>query len=58
MECEQRNSRRMFDVREIAKVLLDQGVELVAAHLPKEESPGHFYVLDPDGNKLLFDQHV
>ncbi|WP_285121698.1 MULTISPECIES: VOC family protein [Lactococcus] len=48
----------MFDVREIAKVLLDQGVELVAAHLPKEESPGHFYVLDPDGNKLLFDQHV
>ena len=48
----------MSDVREIAKTLSDQGIELIEAHLPEEESSGYFYVLDPDGNKLLFDQHV
>jgi predicted lactoylglutathione lyase len=48
----------MSDVREIAETIKNHGGELIEANLPEEQTPGYFYVLDPDGNKILFDQHV
>lgn len=48
----------MEDVRDIAKALEAQGTELIEATLPDDQTTGYFYVLDPDGNKILFDQHV
>lgn len=45
------------DIREIQKRLKDQGI-----HIEKEvegaSGPGSFTLLDPDGNPILFDQHL
>lgn len=45
------------DVREIATVLEDAGVELTTKELPEEGGPAHIAFTDPDGNPILIDQH-
>lgn len=44
------------DIRKIQQSLLDQGVA-AGDKIDSASGPGSFFVKDPDGNLLLFDQH-
>lgn len=46
------------DVRELQRQLKAQGVDLVSAADESTTGPASFVVMDPDGNPILFDQHV
>jgi catechol 2,3-dioxygenase-like lactoylglutathione lyase family enzyme len=47
------------DVREIQRTLKGRGITTIAPEADeKTEGPAYFKVVDPDGNALLFDQHV
>lgn len=46
------------DVREIQKKLKKVGIKLDSEADEKTKGPGNFMVTDPDGNVILFDQHV
>ena len=47
----------MEDIREIAGSMEKKGFKLEDDSLAGD-GPGYFYLKDPDGNKLLFDQYV
>jgi len=47
----------MEDVREIAQKMTTAGFSPEESSLDGE-GPAYFYLKDPDGNKLLFDQYV
>jgi catechol 2,3-dioxygenase-like lactoylglutathione lyase family enzyme len=46
------------DVRQLQQALKDKGLELVSEVSEGDSGPGSFTLLDPDGNPILFDQHV
>ena len=46
------------DVRELQRRLKAQGVQLVTEADENTKGPASFMAVDPDGNTLLFDQHV
>ena len=46
------------DVREIQRQLKARGVEIVNEADENTSGPASFMVMDPDGNPILFDQHV
>ncbi len=46
------------DVRELQRQLKAQGVQLMTEADEKTTGPASFMVADPDGNTILFDQHV
>lgn len=46
------------DVRELQRQLKAQGVQLATEADEKTTGPASFMVADPDGNTILFDQHV
>ena len=46
------------DIRVLQKELKAQGVELESEADEKSEGPASFTLFDPDGNPILFDQHV
>jgi catechol 2,3-dioxygenase-like lactoylglutathione lyase family enzyme len=46
------------DVRELQRKLKEQGVALAVEADPTTKGPGFFMAIDPDGNPILFDQHV
>lgn len=46
------------DVRELQKQLKAQGVKFATEADEKSTGPASFIVVDPDGNPVLFDQHV
>ncbi len=46
------------DVRELQRKLKAQGVELIPEADESSSGPAYFMALDPDGNPMLFDQHV
>ncbi|MCO6454414.1 MAG: VOC family protein [Pirellulaceae bacterium] len=46
------------DVRELQRQLKAQGVALQSEVDETSSGPGHFVVVDPDGNPILVDQHV
>ena len=46
------------DVRELQRQLKAQGVQLVAEADETTTGPAYFMAIDPDGNPILFDQHV
>lgn len=46
------------DVREIQARLKDAGVELLVETDPEGRGVGHIVLQDPDGNQIMFDQHV
>lgn len=46
------------DVRDIQKHLKSQGIELVREADESTEGPENITMIDPDGNVVLFDQHV
>ena len=47
-----------IDVRELQRQLKAQGVQLVAEADESTTGPASFMAVDPDGNQILFDQHV
>ena len=46
------------DVRELQRQLKAQGVQLVNEADESTTGPASFMAVDPDGNQILFDQHV
>ena len=46
------------DVRSIQARLLAAGVEVAQPTDPEGEGIGHIVLTDPDGNAIMFDQHV
>ena len=46
------------DVRELQRRLKEQGLELVSEADESTTGPASFMLVDPDGNPILFDQHV
>ncbi len=46
------------DVREIQSDLMNQGIEFSKTVEEGSSGPGSFVISDPDGNTILFDQHV
>lgn len=46
------------DIRELQRQLKSQGVKLESEVDENGSGPGSFSLLDPDGNPILFDQHV
>jgi len=54
--CEVQES--FTDVRDIVKELEAKGVNIVHKSITGESGPSSFSVKDPDGNSIMFDQHV
>ncbi len=53
------NRREEFtDIRDLQRQLRAQGVELVAEADETTKGPAYLMAIDPDGNPILFDQHV
>ena len=46
------------DVRDLQRAVKENGIELLAEADEDSSGPGSFMILDPDGNPILFDQHV
>lgn len=46
------------DIRDIQQQLKQQGVEFLSEADESTTGPASFMLLDPDGNPVLFDQHV
>jgi len=46
------------DIRKIQKKLKDKGVKLENEIEENTQGPASFILVDPDGNTILFDQHV
>lgn len=46
------------DVRELQRTLRERGLTVAPEADENGQGPAHFVVTDPDGNPLLFDQHV
>ena len=46
------------DVRELQRQLKEQSVELVSEADESSSGPASFILEDPDGNPILFDQHI
>src|SRR2546430_11035815 len=46
------------DVREIQRELKAQGVEIATEADETTKGPASLFVIDPDGNQILLDQHV
>jgi len=51
------NVDEFTDVRDIQKRLKEQGIPLQAEADEATTGPAHFVVEDPDGNRILVDQH-
>ena len=45
------------DVRELQRLLKEQGVELISEADESGSGPASFIAVDPDGNPILVDQH-
>jgi catechol 2,3-dioxygenase-like lactoylglutathione lyase family enzyme len=46
------------DVREIQRTLKERGIEIVSEADPSTTGPASIFIVDPDGNPILIDQHV
>ena len=46
------------DVRELQRRLRSAGIEPTTAADESSTGPASFIIVDPDGNQILFDQHV
>ena len=46
------------DVRDIQRTLKAAGIDVVSEVDESGTGPGSFMIEDPDGNQILFDQHV
>ena len=51
-------TQKFTDIRELQRQLKDRGVNMIAEADESSTGPASFMILDPDGNTILFDQHV
>lgn len=49
---------QFIDVREIQERLKAAGIKLISEADPQSRGPAHIVLSDPDGNTIMFDQHV
>ena len=49
---------KFTDVRQLQRRLKEQGVEIYNEADESTTGPASFMLIDPDGNPILFDQHV
>ena len=52
------NLATFTDIRDLQRQLKAQGVQLLSEADESTTGPASFMAVDPDGNQLLFDQHV
>jgi predicted lactoylglutathione lyase len=50
--------KEFIDVRKLQRQLKDGGVNMIAEADERSTGPASFMMVDPDGNTILFDQHV
>ncbi len=50
--------KEFTDIRELQRRLVEQGIELLSEADESTSGPASFTLVDPDGNPILFDQHV
>ena len=50
--------KKFGDVRAIQSKLKERGVKITLEADADSEGPAHFILADPDGNAIMFDQHV
>ena len=55
---EKKTPKDFQDVRELQTILKQRGLKLEVEADETTEGPAFFTLLDPDGNPVLFDQHV
>jgi len=55
---EKKTPKDFQDVRELQKILKERGLKLEVEADETSEGPAYFTLADPDGNPVLFDQHV
>lgn len=46
------------DIRQLRDQFKQQGIKIERDAIEKKTGPGSFTLVDPDGNKILFDQHL
>lgn len=46
------------DIRQLQKILKENGIQPIHEVDENTKGPGYLMLLDPDGNPILFDQHV
>ena len=46
------------DVREWLAVCKEKGMTVTSESINTDQGPANFSIVDPDGNTILFDQHV
>lgn len=46
------------DVRELREHFKSQGIKIIQESIDGNSGPSSFSIADPDGNSILFDQHV
>lgn len=46
------------DVREWLTVCKEKGITVTSESINTDQGPANFSIVDPDGNTILFDQHV
>lgn len=46
------------DIRVIHQRLVAQGLDSMQVNINDETGPANFSIVDPDGNTILFDQHI
>jgi len=46
------------DVRELQRQLKERGINMISEADERSTGPASFMIVDPDGNAILFDQHV
>lgn len=55
---EKQELEQFEDVRSIQQRLKDAGIALLMEADPQSTGPAHIVLQDPDGNQIMFDQHV
>ena len=50
--------KKFQDVRDLQATIKERGITLVSEADPATTGPASFVIVDPDGNTILFDQHV
>jgi len=46
------------DVRQLRDQFKAQGIKIAEESIGADRGPASFSIMDPDGNPILFDQHV
>jgi catechol-2,3-dioxygenase len=57
-DSDARELEAFTDLRQLQRHLIEQDVQLVSQADESTSGQGSFMVMDPDGNPILFDQHV